>query len=192
MSQKVKPIQNVMLKLYHYPLDVDVRYFDGYEYRRIHAFYFKPRIFSAGRLAIPGVTASGLRKAMEFVERKLESADVTAEVIASITIGGRCCEVAWAPGTWKTIKVSEVRNLYNELYTTIKLMYNAEPSIMIMFKCPVKILLSKEEVRRLYEELLKTDSLLNCETAKALFGKEFAEIVSQHNREVRQKRQQKK
>jgi hypothetical protein len=199
-----KQIDYVKLKIYHYPIEITNHYVDYYgEHYHVHGFYFEPRVFKAGTLSVAGVTEEGLRKVIPFVYEKLANVSINAEVKVQASF------VTETPlkviGEDIVVKVNsefkfrkfvtnfaELKELYNKLYSAIKMLYNAEPKITIIFDPPLVIPVPKEEVRKLYEILMQTDSQLNCETARKLFDKEFANLVSQHNREVRQKRQQKK
>lgn len=53
---------------------------------------------------------------------------------------------------------------------------------------PVAVKIDPERFKELFEMLMATDAQLNVETARRLFGREFAERVKQHNQMVRASR----
>jgi len=175
------------LEIYHYPLGKNKieKYYDEWRVKR--AFYFRPRIFRAG-----GTTKEALEKVIAFIEEKLSKTEIEAEVDIEVEIDTELTlEELEMKGSVSLIsehkiKLSELRELYSRIYSKIKqLYYGTEPRIMIKFLRPIRIPLTKEDYRILFEELLNTNAQLNVETAKKLFGKEFAKKVSEHNRQIR-------
>jgi len=179
------------LNVYHYPLDVSqfYEYYDDWRVRR--AFYFKPRIFRAG-----GTTKEALEKVIAFIEEKLSKTEIEVEV--EIEVEAKLTQfleelemrgsISLISKELKIKSFNELRGLYSRVYSKIKQLYGSEPKIMIEFIRPIRIPLTKEDYKRLFEELLNTDAQLNCQTARKLFGKEFAKKVSEHNRQIRAKK----
>jgi hypothetical protein len=153
------------------------------------AFRFKPRIFRAG-----GVTDEALEKVIAFVEEKLSASlkdvDVEIEIEAEVAQSLEELEMRGSVFLSEELKIKsfdELKRLYSRVYSKIKQLYYSKPRIIIEFLRPIKIPLTKEDYKRLFEELLSTNAQLNVETAKRLFGKEFAKRVSEHNRQIRAK-----
>jgi hypothetical protein len=176
------------LKIYHYPLNVSRWYKEYDDWRVKRAFYFKPRVFKAG-----GTTKEALEKVIAFIEEKLSTIEVEIEVEIKVEFETVLEELEMRGSVFlsKELKIksfNELRELYSRVYSKIKVLYDTEPKIMIEFLRPIKIPLTKEDYRILFEELLNTDAQLNCQTARKLFGKEFAEKISEHNRQIRAKK----
>jgi len=172
------------VKIYYYPLDHSefYKYYD--DWRVIRAFYFRPRVFKGG-----GATYEALEKVMTFIEEKLSKAGI--EIEAEIEIEGEIEEelelkmkgLVSLSSSLK-IKSNELKELYRKLYDKLSKRYK-NVRVLITFYKPIRIPLTKEDYKRLFEELLNTKAQLNVETARRLFGKEFAKRVSEHNRQIR-------
>jgi Ca2+-binding EF-hand superfamily protein len=171
------------LTVYHYPLDVSqwYKYYDDWRVRR--AFYFEPRIFKAG-----GVTDKALSKVVAFIEEKLSASlrdvEITVEVDAETEELEMKGSVSLSSSVLRVRNFSELQELYRKLYDKLSKRYK-KVKVLIKFIKPIKIPLTKEDYKRLFEELLNTDAQLNCQTARKLFGKKFAEKISEHNRQIR-------
>ena len=179
------------LKICHYPLNVSEFYKEYDDWRVKRAFYFRPRIFRAG-----GTTKEALEKVITFIEEKLSKTEIDVDVEVEIEVEIETVleelemrgSVSLISKELKIKSFNELRELYSRVYSKIKQLYGSEPKIIIEFLRPIRIPLTKEDYKILFEELLNTDAQLNCQTARKLFGKEFAEKISEHNRQIRAKK----
>jgi len=174
------------LEVYHYPLNISelYKYYDDWRVKR--GFRFYPRIFKAG-----GATDESLEKVITFIEEKLSTSLKDVEI--AVKVEGETEEeelemrgsVSLSSPILKVTSFSELKKLYERLYDKLSKRYK-NVRILITFTKPIRIQLTKEDYKRLFEELISTYALLNVETARKLFGKNFAEKISEHNRQIRQ------
>jgi hypothetical protein len=173
-------MSQVTIEVYNYPfVDTYYHYYDEVKVR--HAWYFRPRLFKS-RAVLP---RDVLEKMNEFVERKL------AENLGQSYIRVETVFVT------KVSNFEELRKLYEQLRRSISSIGGEAMIVMTFVKPekrgvrtiyldePIVIPLSVEEFMKLFEEMMSYDVELNSETARKLFGKGFAEMVKQHNKEVR-------
>ena len=211
-------IECIKLKVYHYPLNKYAIVYDVEDDELVrvprNAFYFTPRVLRPGTFSCKGVTEQGLAVTVRFIEQILEKVIENDDVIAEInfvyylfddieqekaklksviekTFNKKVYETKETLRFTTTVKnFEELKKLYETLDSIVKnnVKHPEDIKTLIHFPAPLVIYIPKDEIKRLYDELLKTDSLLNSETAEMLFGREFAEIVRNHNRAVRAKR----
>jgi len=177
-------VSRISIRVYNYPfIDTYYHYYD--EVKTQHPWYFEPRIFKS-RAILPKEV---LEKINKYVERKL--AEELSETYINVSL-------TFTTKVNNFIELTEILKLLNML---VKLITNpvTDPEIVAKFVKPsngvyreshITIPITAEEFKQLFEEMMRYDVELNSETAK-LFGKEFAESVRKHNKEVRSKKSEK-
>jgi hypothetical protein len=174
----------VMLVINHFPFE------------RSGSFHFHPRLFKAG-----GATPEAIRMLTPQLEELLDRAirsrgevSVRARIVCVESVEDELLGSMYVNlDIWLTRKVrsvEELRRLYGQLTEHAERKYGCrQADVTLVFPLrPVEISLTSRMMREFFELLMTTDALLNVRTAKALFGREFAERVRQHNQEVRTSR----
>jgi hypothetical protein len=171
----------VRLVVSHYPFELS------------KSFSFHPPLFKAG-----GVTPEAIRLLAPRLEEMLDRV-IKARGEVAVRVRIECVDevkdevlglVFMNLDVWFTRRVrgvDEMRRLHREVTEHAKRKYGCgRVDVTLVFPLrPVEIEVDLWVMRDLFELMMTTDALLNVRSAGMLFGKEFAERVSQHNREVR-------
>lgn len=179
-------INKIRLVISYYPFEIP------------HSFLFYPRLFKAG-----GATRKAIEALSPLLERFLDQAlkgmpsglPVFIEQKCSsktfsdpnIPLLGTVREETYVRFSRNVGSIGELRGFYEAASRYLREHCSLANKVAVEFSKPVEIFISPPEMRRIFEALMGTDALLNVETARALFGKSFAEAVSEHNRAIRSK-----
>jgi len=168
----------------------------SYPFEKLQSFSFRPRLFKAG-----GATPDAIRLLTPKLEELLD-AYIRARGEVPVRVRIECMDEvrdgvlgpmyvyldAWLAR--RVRGVDEMRELHGLALGRTREKYGCKQvDAFIVFPLrPVEISVAPWVMRELFELMMTTDALLNVRSAGRLFGKEFAERVKQHNREVRASR----